>query len=538
MTEGPNARSVIVSTPQVIIGWNYVTVATRPDTVTICEWAIFRSSSTRLHWRFSVAKRQPFKSVIAMAAIEPIKIVAPSEVEVRSMTIAAKIAGAESKSAAWVTLAISDNVQQVEPEQFNAEAAPLTLPFGLTGRLSSANERDKYLVQGTPGQATRFRARTRSLATPTLLQMELFNHATNAKVAETKVADTDEWSFDFTFPDNAVYRLETTDLLHRGGTAFGYYIEARPAGSFAIDLKPAAETKESYLLEPQHGAAALDLVIDRFGYDGEIALSLGGEAAGLRLSPDKIPTGAKEARVYLFADEAWQPNALRALRFIARSTTDPSIQSSLSSLAAHRIKQPHIPFPSDWNDGVIEAVGVAASEPFFALEPAPAATFAKPCSDHTLTLKLNRKQAEFKAAVTLQAETLPAGWTMTPTTEGDIYKVKCKADATSEKIEAVSLTAIGEFQNRMRRELVQVPIQWIDPLKVTAKATAPLIAGGALTMQLRVERAGDDAQPVVLKPINLPAGLTASVESITIAQTKPKPASPYRRQLSYNPPLG
>ncbi len=288
--------------------------------------------------------------------IEPIKIVAPSEVEVRSMTIAAKIAGAESKSAAWVTLAISDNVQQVEPEQFSAEAAPLTLPFGLTGRLSSANERDKYLVQGTPGQATRFRARTRSLATPTLLQMELFNHATNAKVAETKVADTDEWSFDFTFPDNAVYRLETTDLLHRGGTAFGYYIEARPAGSFAIDLKPAAETKESYLLEPQHGAAALDLVIDRFGYDGEIALSLGGEAAGLRLSPDKIPTGAKEARVYLFADEAWQPNALRALRFIARSTTDPSIQSSLSSLAAHRIKQPHIPFPSDWNDGVIEAV--------------------------------------------------------------------------------------------------------------------------------------------------------------------------------------
>ncbi len=89
---------------------------------------------------------------------------------------------------------------------------------------------------------------------------------------------------------------------------------------------------------------------------------------------------------------------------------------------------------------------------------------------------------------------------MTPTTEGDIYKVKCKAEATSEKIEAVSLTAIGEFQSRMRRELVQVPIQWIDPLKVTAKATAPLIAGGALTMQLRVERAGDDAQPVVLKP--------------------------------------
>ena len=134
----------------------------------------------------------------------------------------------EGQSSSWVPLFCS------RYPQFNETASTdsLTLPIGINGRLEQPREVDSYLIRGSKGQVIRVAAKTRSLGSPTLLQMQLFN-AAGAKIAETKVTDADEWSFDATFPEDGDYRLEVTDLLKRGGDEFTYFIECVPSGTFS-----------------------------------------------------------------------------------------------------------------------------------------------------------------------------------------------------------------------------------------------------------------------------------------------------------------
>ena len=154
----------------------------------------------------------------------------------------------------------------------------------------------------------RLSAHTRSLGSRALLQMQLLN-SDGVKVAESIVTDTDEWSFDFQFPDDGEYRLQVTDLLGRGGDGFAYWIDIAPAGTFSIALKADAKTPEQYAIEHGHGACAIDLQVERFGYDGAIELSLAPdsrpsrressvtdaeqEATGLRILNPLIPAKAK-----------------------------------------------------------------------------------------------------------------------------------------------------------------------------------------------------------------------------------------------------
>ena len=189
--------------------------------------------------------------------------------------------------------------------QFNETASTdrLTLPIGINGRLGQPREVDSYLIRGTKGQVIRVAAKTRSLGSPTLLQMQLFN-AAGTKIAETKVTDADEWSFDATFPEDGDYRLEVTDLLKRGGDEFTYFIECVPSGTFSVALKADAKTREEFMIEPEHGACALDLQVSRFGYDGEIDLALTNPESGLRILNPRIPAKAVDAKIYLTATEA------------------------------------------------------------------------------------------------------------------------------------------------------------------------------------------------------------------------------------------
>ncbi|MGB1709055.1 MAG: hypothetical protein ACPHF4_14585, partial [Rubripirellula sp.] len=77
--------------------------------------------------------------------------------------------------------------------------ASLSYPIGINGKLAVEGEQDEYVIQGIKDETVRFRSRTRSLGATTLLKMQLENDQ-GLVVAESKVTDADEWSFDYKFP--------------------------------------------------------------------------------------------------------------------------------------------------------------------------------------------------------------------------------------------------------------------------------------------------------------------------------------------------
>lgn len=432
-----------------------------------------------------------------------------------SLTISSRLT--EGKSSTWVPVHICEFESHVEPEDKGeaSSIAPLSIPIGISGKLAAANERDQYVVCGAKDALVRFSSRTRSLGCMTLLQMLLFNSA-GVKVAETKVTDSDEWSFDYKFADDEEYRLEVTDLLGRGGNGFGYWIDIQPAGTFSLALKGDAKTPEQFTIEPVTGACSLTLQVNRFGYDGEIELALASSATGLRVLNPLIPVKATEAKIYVTADNGWNAESLAAIELIGHAKDNAKLRSRVTNVNVRRLKKPHIAFPHGWNDGKIALAGSVSTDGYFALEPAGPVQFARPVKKHAVTFNLKRLKPEFKAEVSVLSSGLPSEWTVDVKVDKDAYTANftLSGDNTDKQPE-LPLLVYSEFNGRGRVDAIKVPIEWIDPLQVTVDSPEPLVAGSTASVKVSLKRTGA-AQAVTLKAKDLPVGLEAP-ETLTIA---------------------
>lgn len=436
-------------------------------------------------------------------------------------TVATRLPGGQSS--AWVPLYVTSLPSFVAAAETGpATDKPLAFPVMILGRLSESQSRDAYRIQGMKDTAIRIRARTRSLGSPTLLRMQLWNEAAK-QIAETQVSEADEWSFDYTFPDNGTYRLEVSDLLDRGGEDFGYCIEIIPAETFAIHVKADANVRQQFAIEPVQsgepvqGACAIDLQIERFGYDGEIELSLAEDPAGLRILNPRIAAGAKEARIYLVADEPWAAKSMATVELWGQATSEPELRRKVTSRKWVRVKQPHVLFPSAASDGVILLSGVVGTAPVCALEVAAPVRFARSLNRHTATLQLKRIDEAFKAAVTILPDSLPEGWAMELKTEQDSHTATWTrpAEASTEP-DRLALMVYAEHQNRGRLRKVEVPLEWFDPLAIRLQAIGPMVAGGRATFAVALDRQGADRQAVTLKLSELPSGLSGP-ETVAVA---------------------
>lgn len=450
--------------------------------------------------------------------------------------VAAKLK--EGKFSSWLPVQVVEVPHHIESET----AQELTSPVVISGLLTNANERDSYLLSGGKGQVVRISSKTRSIGCGTLLQMQLFN-ASGAKIGETAVTQADEWSFDVTFPEDGVYRLEVADLLRRGGSDFGYLVEVRPAGTFTVSLKADAKVREIHAVEATHGGCAFDLVVQRFGYDGEIELLLEPEVAGVRITNPRIAAGANEHRVILAAAEQWSVDALQGVRLVAKQPAQAGTEgSSFATLVGNRdwrkMRFPHVPFPEGGNESLLVLGGAAASEPFFALETSAPVELPKPFADHVLPLTLKRIKPEFKEGVHVFAQETQAPWSTAVAVENDTYKVTATL-ANGELTkgqggafpEAISLRAFAEFQGRGRLETVQIPVKWFDPLQVQLSEFTTLVAGQTITALVTVTRAGNDPQPVTVRwganmdgfvagePVVIPADQTKGRLQLTLPTT-------------------
>lgn len=454
----------------------------------------------------------------------------------------------DGQSSNWLPIWLSQLPQHIESTPPPAE--PLSVPVGVCGRVSEPNQVDNYRLQATKGQTLRITPHTRSIGSPTLLKMQLFSSA-DALIAETQVTEVDEWPLDAVLPEDGEVRLQVTDLLHRGGPQFNYALEVTSGGAFAIAFKADAAQSEQFPIELQHGAAALDLQIQRFGYDGPIHLDWETPVAGLRIVNPDIAAGATAARSYLAADATWQASDLVHLRLLARKamqgaavqpdgvsseggTPDTAHGVLVGSRELRRVKEPFIVNPPQCLNGAIALSAVAASELPFALQPAVPIQLARPVANHTVLLNLQRTLPEFTTAVEIlplgidalpssaetgRADAAVADWRVDAKVEGDAYSLTFQrpvpsvdaatVDAATENEPAhIPLLTFSSHNGRGRLYTYDMPVKWIDPLSVALEFPEPMILGGTVRVRASVERQGSDPQPVVLTATELPDGVT------------------------------
>lgn len=463
---------------------------------------------------FPLAVRNGEKATISFIGPDSGKLT-PREIEFSTGTQGRDRVRAQfekGKRTSWLPLIRGQHPQFIESESSES----LTLPIGINGRLKEPQEVDKYLIRGAKGQVIQFTATTRSLGSPTLLQMQLFNNA-GAKIAETKVSDTDEWTFNATLPDEGDYRLEVSDLLKRGGDEFNYHIECIPSGTFSVAIKPDVKAREEFLIEPAHGACTVQLQVSRFGYDGEIDVAFVHPECGLRVLNPRIPAKAAEAKLYLAANENWKPDSVGVLQLTAISVENPEIRCIVDSLALRRVKEPFVLAPMTSVQGELVFSAAKTTDSLFTLTAEAPVQFARPVRAHTAVLNLKRTQEKFKADVEVLSSPLSTGWSVSTKTEQDKYTLSLsRNDQATGEPEHLQLLVYGEYDGRGRVETCSVPVQWIDPVSVSITFPEPLVRGGRARAVVQLQRQGKDPQPVTVTPDSLPAGISG-LQPVTIA---------------------
>ncbi|MCA9128117.1 MAG: DUF1549 domain-containing protein [Planctomycetales bacterium] len=463
---------------------------------------------------FPMAVRTGEKSMLGFTGPDGSKIAAreilvpvPDHAEAHQ-TVFARAQFAAGQTSSWTPLLCSNHTLVNEP----TPTGGLQLPIGINGRLLQPEEVDSYLIHGVKGQTISFAAKTRSLGSPALLCMQLFDTA-NVKIAETKVGDTDEWSFSATIPADGDYRLEVSDLLKRGGDQFSYFIDCSLSGAFSVALKPDSNTPEGYVIETEHGACAIDLQISRFGYDGEIDLLVSDSNMGVRILNPRIPANAKEAKIYLAATDGWIPKSLKLLQLVATAVDNPAVTCLVDSYGLRRAKEPFVLTPGWQADGAIVLSGTEAVDTPFTMEPTAPLQFARPTSKNIATLKLKRLDEKFKSPVEVLPNMLPAGWSLSSKIDKDNYTITVERgpQATPED-EQLRLLVYGEFNGRGRLQSLATPVQWIDPVRLELSFLETPVRGGRVRANIQLWREGSDPQPVIVTLPSLPQGISGPAQ--------------------------
>jgi hypothetical protein len=378
----------------------------------------------------------------------PVVLRIPDEVASGRVSVAAKFPSGKSSGLATIVASSLPESLEAEPNDSSKVATPVTIPAAVNGHFHSKGDRDYYTFAAMKDQSLSFRAVSRTLGSPSLLFMRVFD-AADKQLAETKVSDAAEWTLTHKFPADGMYNLMVEDLLRRGGPDHAYRVEIEPSAGFSLAVKNDKNTKLQFNTPANNGALAIVIQCNRTGYDGVVELALENNAVGLQLLNPTIPAKAKEHRLLIAVPGKSVVGSLAPVRIVGSAMVNDRPQSSIAeTLVTLRAKRPQLTFPPQWMNGLISIVVGSNLEPFFSLK-ADTATFDKAKGQAPLSITLERKNKEFKEAITVMVEGLPAGFSSSVKADKDTYNVtitgpKDAADG-SHKIKLVSY---GELKGR------------------------------------------------------------------------------------------
>lgn len=413
--------------------------------------------------RFGSTMRFKFTGPFADSAL-PVFLRLPDELPGRNLPIAAKFPSGQSSGMATIVASRLPDIVESEPNNDIKIATLTSLPCAVNGTFDAAQDRDYYQFAATKGQSMLFRAVSRSMGSPSYLFMRLYN-IDGGQLAEAPINDADETSLSFTFPADGMYCLMVEDLLNRGGPEYAYRVEVEPNDGFALTLKQDNNTRTKFVTAMNTGAFALTVQVSRRNYDGPIQLSLADPAVGFGLHNTVIPEKANEQRVIVVVPAGTSAGALHALRLIGSATVlGREVRATMQTTPTLRARLPQLAFPPAWLDGLMTASIAAESPPLFqvasSVNPIP---FSRGQAQSQFNVTLERKNAEFKDAITLLVEGLPAGFAPAVKQDKDTYQVTITGpkDAPNGRRD-IRLVAYGELKGSGQIVRLDLPLEVKD----------------------------------------------------------------------------
>lgn len=401
------------------------------------------------------------------------------------------------------------------PANQPSAATTFALPAGLEGVLNAPGDRDEWEFAGKKGERVTFRAITRSVGSPSILSLKLKN-AAGAQVAETAVSDSEEDSLPFAIPADGLYRLVVSDLAGRGGPEFVYRVEGRLGASFGLALKNDKTTKIKFV-PAAGGALALDVQVQRNGYDGPVQLAVDSARPGWRLVNAVIGAKAAETRLYLLPPADLAAGDIAPVRIVGRAEIDGAeVAAVMSTVVQMRLAAPAAAYPAPWQEGLIVISGGGAKPNFYSLAPKSLEVFVPSTTGQAvLTLQMNRLDAAYKDPLVVLPQSLPPGFTAEVKRNGngpqETYDIALKGPANAPAgVHTLSYFAYGELTGRGQAVLSgDLVVRIAAPLAVSAVPAGPLLVGQKQKVKLTLTRNGDEKQPVAITFKALPAGVTA-----------------------------
>lgn len=382
------------------------------------------------------------------------------------LSIATKFPDGVASSTA--TLVISDlpELVEIEPNDRAELVTTVTPPVALNGFFDREGDQDSFAFAAVEDQSLAFTAISRSLGSPSIVYLRLYD-AMDDQLAESPITDNDEWSLDYRFPADGMYRLVVEDLLRRGGPEHAYRIEVRPSVGFQLSIKPEVRTR---FHPPQNdGAIALALQCDRHGYDGPVVLTLQDDNAGFTLLNGVIPAGAQDHQLIIAVPDSASGGTLHPLRIVGQAAEDHAAEACLrtgrsviaSNLAARRAQHPQMIFPPEWSRGLVFAAIGAEAPPFYSVDLSNSTlVFDRESGQARAPLSLARANDEFDAAITVLVENLPAGFAAETNREDDDYEIIITGpqDAPEAK-HTLQIISYGEFNGQGIAQVQEVTLQ-------------------------------------------------------------------------------
>jgi hypothetical protein len=357
----------------------------------------------------------------------PVFVRIPGGVRTSRLAVNARFPDGKSSAAATLVASRLPEDREVEPNNDIKIATLITLPCAVNGILGDEADRDYFQFAAVKGQAISFTAVSRSLGSPALLFMRLLKED-GSKLAETAVDTSEEFALTHSFAADGIYHLLVYDLLRRGGPEYVYRVEMASNVGFSLSLKNDKATAIKFITTLKTGAFALDVQCARRSFDGPITLSLEDSATGFQLINNVIPKGAKTHRVLVTVPADAQAADLHALRMVGTADHEGrQLSSVVSTTALIRARKPVLSYPPSWIDGLLMVATAPEAAAFFETKlSGDKVAFARDKGLAELTVTLERKNKDFKAAITVVVEGLAAPFSYAVKQDKDSYKITIK----------------------------------------------------------------------------------------------------------------
>lgn len=440
--------------------------------------------------------------------------------------ISAKLPGGASSG--WITLRASQSTEILEGT-FAADAespTPAVVPAAFNGRFETPGDTDTFEFTMNKGDRISFRGVGRTYGSPAIPLIRILN-AAGAKLAESPVPENDEdLVVEFAAPDNGTYRLQTTDLLGRGGGSFAYRIESQPAPGFGLVFKNEPPNNRTlHAFGAGEGAWTIDVVsARRGGYNGPITLSLETDRPGFKVFNEVIGEGKNETKMYVVAPADLAKGEYVELRVVGKATIGNDTVSAVASNAVQiKAAKPQWAVPPGWLEGRIAVVGMGPRIALFTAKATAAEFLFAKQGIGKAVVQFDRVEPNFKdVPLTLIATALPPGVSISainrvnpgPNEKYDV--MLAGGENLPDGKHRLAFWAFSQNGAIGQAFPVETTITIGSPLAVSLAPGGVLPAGTKRQLKVAVVRAGEDAQPVVVKLKKLPAGVTAA-ESVTIA---------------------